>query len=189
MSEIGPTEWGTPAGGVGPWVGDLPDNPRYDPVLLREGDSRNVVDAYRYWTREAIIADIERFQSGEERLDPLARHAFGHGAAVEIRMRNWADNNADAARALSDIDRRRQQYIEQLLVRAGIAMPLAATRAQLLYWTYLGAALSRTRLTGERLNRMVTELKRIALGGLPRTRRSANRGSSSPLPALRSRSA
>ena len=27
--------------------------------MLRDGDTRNVVDAYRYWTREAIVADID----------------------------------------------------------------------------------------------------------------------------------
>jgi tRNA G18 (ribose-2'-O)-methylase SpoU len=54
----GPTEWGE-APGVGPWPGAPPDDPRYDPALLRDGDARNVVDAYRYWTREAIIADID----------------------------------------------------------------------------------------------------------------------------------
>ncbi|MCV7421037.1 RNA methyltransferase [Mycobacterium yunnanensis] len=54
----GPTEWGTTPG-VGPWDGPLPDDPRYDRDLLRDGDTRNVVDAYRYWTREAIIADID----------------------------------------------------------------------------------------------------------------------------------
>jgi len=54
----GPTEWGeTP--GVGPWPGPAPDDPHYDPALLRDGDTRNVVDAYRYWTREAIVADID----------------------------------------------------------------------------------------------------------------------------------
>jgi AcrR family transcriptional regulator len=148
-----------------------------------------VIERWKQTATEPIIADVERFQSGEERLDALARHAFGHGAALEIRMRTWADNNAEAARALRDIDRRRQEYIEQLLVRAGIALPLAATRARLLYWTYLGATLSRSRLTGERLNWMVAELKRIGLGGLPRTRRSANHGSRSPQSALRSRSA
>jgi tRNA G18 (ribose-2'-O)-methylase SpoU len=44
---------------VGPWQGPWPHDPRYDPVLLRDGDTRNVVDAYRYWTREAIVADID----------------------------------------------------------------------------------------------------------------------------------
>jgi tRNA G18 (ribose-2'-O)-methylase SpoU len=60
----GPTEWSVPAAGVsqgvGPWQGEPPDDPRYDPELLRDGDTRNVVDAYRYWTREAIVADIDK---------------------------------------------------------------------------------------------------------------------------------
>jgi tRNA G18 (ribose-2'-O)-methylase SpoU len=58
MSEPGPTEWGATTG-VGPWQGPPPDDPRYDPALLRDGDTRNVVDAYRYWRREAIVADID----------------------------------------------------------------------------------------------------------------------------------
>ncbi|MDQ1286710.1 MAG: hypothetical protein QG622_275 [Actinomycetota bacterium] len=44
--------------GVGPWRGAWPDDPRYDPALLREGDRRNVVDQYRYWTVEAIRAEL-----------------------------------------------------------------------------------------------------------------------------------
>ena len=55
----GPTEWGEGRHGVGPWEGPYPTDPRYDPELLREGDHRNVVDAYRYWKREAIVADID----------------------------------------------------------------------------------------------------------------------------------
>lgn len=126
-----------------------------------------VVGHWQVVATEAIIADTERHESHEERLETLLRHAFGHGAALEIRMRAWAENNADAARALNEVDRRRREYMERLLIEAGIAPPLAATRAQLLYWSYLGAALSRTRLTGERLHRMVAELKYIALGGRP----------------------
>jgi tRNA G18 (ribose-2'-O)-methylase SpoU len=45
--------------GVGPWEGPLPADARFDPDLLRGGDRRNVVDEYRYWTREAIIADLD----------------------------------------------------------------------------------------------------------------------------------
>jgi len=37
----------------------LPDDAHFDPELLANGDRRNVVDAYRYWTREAIVADID----------------------------------------------------------------------------------------------------------------------------------
>jgi len=45
--------------GVGPWPGEWPDDPRYGPELLEHGDRRNVVDGYRYWTVEAIRADLD----------------------------------------------------------------------------------------------------------------------------------
>jgi hypothetical protein len=86
-------------------------------------------------------------------------------------MRAWADNNAAAARALAEIDSRRRAYIEQLLRDAGIAAPLAAARTQIVYWTYLGAALSRNKLAGEKLDRIVAELQRIGLGEPAQRRR------------------
>ena len=44
---------------MGPWQGRWPDDPRYDPAFLAHGDTRNVVDAYRYWSLEAITADLD----------------------------------------------------------------------------------------------------------------------------------
>ena len=58
--------------GVGPWVGPWPDDERYDPVLLAEGDRRNVVDRYRYWRLEAGVADLDS-----------RRHAF------HVAVENW----------------------------------------------------------------------------------------------------
>jgi tRNA G18 (ribose-2'-O)-methylase SpoU len=58
---------------VGPWPGPWPDDDRYDPDLLRDGDRRNVVDRYRYWTVEAVRADLDR-----------ARHPF------HVAIENWA---------------------------------------------------------------------------------------------------
>jgi len=45
--------------GVGPWEGPWPEGEQYDAALLAEGDRRNVVDRYRYWTVEAIVADLD----------------------------------------------------------------------------------------------------------------------------------
>nr|WP_253832932.1 TrmH family RNA methyltransferase [Promicromonospora thailandica] len=59
--------------GVGPWSGPLPDDPRYDPGLLADGDRRNVTDGYRYWTVEAIVADLD-----------TRRHPF------HVAIENWA---------------------------------------------------------------------------------------------------
>lgn len=58
--------------GVGPWAGPWPDDPRYDPDLLRDGDRRNVIDRYRYWTVEAIRDDLD-----------TRRHPF------HVAVENW----------------------------------------------------------------------------------------------------
>lgn len=58
--------------GVGPWVGEWPAGDQYDPELLAGGDRRNVVDGYRYWTLEAIVADLD-----------LRRHPF------HVAIENW----------------------------------------------------------------------------------------------------
>ena len=96
----GPTEWGVPVTGVGPWTGPVPADPRLDPALLRDGDTRNVVDAYRYWTREAIIADID------QRRHPLhiAIENFGHDANIGSVVRTA---NAFAAHTVHIVGRRR----------------------------------------------------------------------------------
>ncbi|MGC4110369.1 MAG: TrmH family RNA methyltransferase [Nocardioides sp.] len=54
-----PMPHGPPEVGVGPWEGELPTGEEYDEQLLAEGDRRNVVDRYRYWRLEAIVADLD----------------------------------------------------------------------------------------------------------------------------------
>ncbi|WP_066586717.1 TrmH family RNA methyltransferase [Cellulomonas timonensis] len=95
--------------GAGPWPGgraawpplDGPDGrQRYDPELLEQGDRRNVVDRYRYWTVEAIAADLD-----------TRRHPF------HVAIENWAHDmnigsvvrtaNAFAAAEVHIVGRRR----------------------------------------------------------------------------------
>jgi tRNA G18 (ribose-2'-O)-methylase SpoU len=86
--------------GVGPWPGEWPDDGRYDPELLAHGDRRNVVDRYRYWRNEAIVADLD-----------LRRHDF------HVAIENWQHDlnigtvvrnaNAFLAREVHIVGRRR----------------------------------------------------------------------------------
>ncbi|MGD8193806.1 TrmH family RNA methyltransferase [Herbiconiux sp. P18] len=88
------------AGGVGPWVGEHPDAPWYDPELLAAGDTRNVIDRYRYWSMSAIVADLDEH-----------RHPF------HVAIENWQHDmnigsivrsaNAFAADTVHIIGRRR----------------------------------------------------------------------------------
>lgn len=52
-------DWTPPGVGVGPHPQPWPDDVRLDPELLGSGDRRNVTDAYRYWSVEAIKADLD----------------------------------------------------------------------------------------------------------------------------------
>jgi tRNA G18 (ribose-2'-O)-methylase SpoU len=99
VTEPGPTEWGA-GPGVGPWPGPVPHDPRYDTELLHDGDTRNVVDAYRYWTRAAIIEDID------ERRHPLhiAIENFGNDANIGAVVRTA---NAFAVDTVHIVGRRR----------------------------------------------------------------------------------
>jgi tRNA G18 (ribose-2'-O)-methylase SpoU len=97
--EPGPTEWGTSVG-VGPWRGPWPEDPRYDPELLAHGDRRNVVDRYRYWTVEAIVADLDA------RRHPfhVAIENFGHDLNIGTVVRTA---NAFLAAEVHVVGRRR----------------------------------------------------------------------------------
>jgi tRNA G18 (ribose-2'-O)-methylase SpoU len=72
--------------GVGPWPGGpavwprLPDgalDPRFDRDLLAHGDRRNVVDRYRYWTVESIVADLDT-RRGRDRFLHVAIENWVH---------------------------------------------------------------------------------------------------------------
>ena len=58
--------------GVGPWVGEWPEESFYDRELLERGDTRNVIDRYRYWSMAAIVADLDE-----------KRHPF------HVAIENW----------------------------------------------------------------------------------------------------
>ncbi|MDU1122713.1 MAG: TrmH family RNA methyltransferase [Dermabacter sp.] len=69
--------------GVGPWQGDWPKEPHYDPALLEAGDRRNVPDRYRYWRREAIIADLDaHYRNGLHVAIENIDHDFNIGSIV-----------------------------------------------------------------------------------------------------------
>ncbi len=86
--------------GVGPHPAPWPDDPRLDPELLAAGDRRNVIDRFRYWRTEAIVAELDR-----------SRHPF------HVAIENWTRDanigaivrsaNAFAAAAVHVVGRRR----------------------------------------------------------------------------------
>lgn len=82
--------------------------------------------------------------------------------ALENAVRRWAVVDPTARAAVQAIDKRRVTYVEGLLRAAGVADDDARTRAQILYWAYLGFALSDRALPPAQLRAVVQEMLRIA---------------------------
>ena len=118
----------------------------------------------KYWREvaaEQIIADVET----EGRNDPLRfllQRAFGARLELEKAVRSWATFDGAARAAVQAIDRRRLDYVEGLLRSAGLAQATARARAQILYWAFVGFALSDESLPRNRMQAVLDELLRIA---------------------------
>ncbi len=71
-----------PSVGVGPHPQPWPDDPRLDPELLAAGDRRNVLDEYRYWRLEAIVADLDARRAPLHVAIQNWEHDFNIGSVV-----------------------------------------------------------------------------------------------------------
>jgi tRNA G18 (ribose-2'-O)-methylase SpoU len=89
-----------PVIGVGPHPQPWPEDPRLDPALLEGGDRRNVVDHYRYWRSEAIVADL----AGRRRPFHVAIENWQHDMNIGTVVRNA---NAFLAEAVHIVGNRR----------------------------------------------------------------------------------
>ena len=92
--------------GVGPWRGEIPIDDRYDRELLERGDSRNVIDRYRYWSMAAIVADLDEHRHDfhvaienwqhDMNIGSIVRsaNAFGADTVHIIGRRRWNKRGA-----------------------------------------------------------------------------------------------
>lgn len=86
--------------GVGPWEGPRPTDSWWDPELLEAGDHRNVIDRYRYWSLEAIVADLDTHRHPFH----VAIENFGHDFNIGSVVRTA---NAFMAAEVHIVGRRR----------------------------------------------------------------------------------
>lgn len=71
-----------PEVGVGPWDGPWPEGDHFDPEYLEHGDRRNVPDNRRYWTTEAIVAELDTRRSKLHIAIENTGHDFNIGSVV-----------------------------------------------------------------------------------------------------------
>ena len=118
-----------------------------------------ILKRWREIAAEQIIADVEA--ATDDPLKALLRRSFGARLDLERAVRHWAAFDTAAQGAVRAIDRRRIDYIEMLLKKRGLAPAAAQARAQVLYWTFLGFALSGTPVPAARLQGLLDEILRM----------------------------
>lgn len=117
----------------------------------------------KHWREVAAEQIIAGLETGDN--DPIARllqGAFGSKQALERAVRSWAAADPKARAAVQAIDRRRVDYVEHMLRKAGVEPDIAAPRAQILYWAFLGYALWNQPLPPARQKAVIAELLRAA---------------------------
>jgi AcrR family transcriptional regulator len=119
-----------------------------------------ILKRWRDIAAEQIIAGIEAVK-GEDPVAVLLRLTFGSRLVLEKAVRSWAAHDSAARAAVQAIDRRRLDYVETLLRKSGLPETVAHDRAQILYWTFLGFALSDQALPQGRQQAVLAELLRM----------------------------
>jgi AcrR family transcriptional regulator len=120
-----------------------------------------------YWrevSAERVIADLEAAPEHENPLLLLLRRTFSSRLTLEKAVRSWATFDAEARNVVQAVDRRRTDYIEDRLKASGLAEDVAQARAQILYWAFVGYALSDQPLPKAKQEAVYDELVRFALG-------------------------
>lgn len=121
----------------------------------------------KYWREvaaERIIANIEAAADKQSPLKILLRQAFSGRLALERAVRSWATVDPAARSTVQAIDRRRLDYIDGQLQALGLPCAVAQARAQILYWAFVGQALSDRPPLKARQDALIEELLRMALG-------------------------
>jgi len=121
-----------------------------------------ILKHWREVAAEAIIAGVEAAADHADPLPLLLRRVFGERLALENAVRSWAAADPLARAAVRSIDRRRLSYVESLLRASGHPPGAAQARAQILYWAFLGYAMSDKPLPPARQQAVLDELLRFA---------------------------
>jgi AcrR family transcriptional regulator len=115
----------------------------------------------RRWREVALENIIREIETTRDPLEALLRRAFAVDADMERAVRAWATADSQARKAVEAVDVERTRYLQKLLADSGVPSAVAANRARLMNWAYLGFAISSSRLEGKSLEDLIEEMLKL----------------------------
>jgi AcrR family transcriptional regulator len=116
-----------------------------------------VLRRWREVALENIVAELDG--TSGDRLQALIERALSTRSNLESAVRAWASADPKVRAAVEVVDAERVRYLANLLIETGLDPAVAAGRARVLNWAYLGRSLS-PESTGD-VQTMVEDLSQL----------------------------
>lgn len=97
-----------------------------------------LLKAWQERATDQVIEALDTEVVGPARLTHLMKLAFKEDRSLDRAIRAWGSTDDGVARLVATADARRIAYMAKLLVDAGIESHRALSRAEFLYWAYIG---------------------------------------------------
>ena len=101
-----------------------------------------LIAAWREQINIDVIDELKTLPDPKVQLRALIERVFAVSRPLERGMRMWAGANPEVQHAVHEVDRLRQGYVHTIFLALGLPEPIAASRAQMMMWAYVGHALS-----------------------------------------------
>ena len=98
-----------------------------------------------FWKQQStslVIEELDQTVLAKDRINVLIKRGFSLNTKLEREFRFWANQNDNVANFIQEIDFQRESYLVELFKLSNFPQVLAESRAQILYWAYLGRMLS-----------------------------------------------
>jgi AcrR family transcriptional regulator len=103
------------------------------------GDFRlQLLTRWQERTTDQVLEQTDASTTGAARLTHLMKLAFNEDRSLDRSIRAMASTDAAVATMVASVDARRIAYMAKVLSEAGVESRRALSRAEFLYWAYIG---------------------------------------------------
>jgi AcrR family transcriptional regulator len=97
-----------------------------------------LLERWQERTTDQVLEQTDASSTGAARLTHLMKLAFNEDRSLDRSIRSMASTDKAVAKMVASVDARRIAYMAKVLTEAGVESRRALSRAEFLYWAYIG---------------------------------------------------